>query len=1046
MTNRTFILSFLFCFVLVLSASAQTSVKKRVTGRVSDVKGEPVPAVNVIEEGVQNATQTNIDGFYEINVASGAQLNFTFVGYEPVIVRIGSASVYDVVMKEAANELEELVVTGYGVQRKISSIGAQSSIKMTDIKAPTGSLSSVLAGKLAGIVAVQRSGEPGRDQADIWIRGISTPNGAKPLVLVDGVERPFDNLDPGDIESFTILKDASATAVYGVRGANGVMIIKTKAGVIGKPVVNFDYYEGVNMFSKVPTMADGVTYMEAANEASYNMGRGEYNVYSKDYIDNTQAGTDRLLYPDVNWRKEIFNNLASTRRANVNIRGGSQMAQFYSSISYFNEHGLIKTNPAENYNSSINYHRFNITTNLSVQLTSTTKVEIGAQGYLTNGNYPWMSPQDIFSSSMEVNPVKYPMMFVIDGIQYVPGTHTQGAERNPYADATKRGYRVRASNRIQSNVRVVQDLDFLTKGLKFNAMFAFDANFDRERRYTKRENTFFFADRSNPYDADGKPILTNTWNGGSSVLNWDGRDYSGELKDYFEASFTYDRVIKDVHRIGALLIYTQESKTYNQADNIIDAIPYRTQGYAGRLTYSWKDRYFAEFNIGYNGGENFPKDRRFGVFPAAGVGWVITNESFMESLREQITFLKIRYTYGKVGNSSVGGRRFMYLEQYSAQDGKGYNFGTNWRRGYGITNPMTSLGWEIATKQDLGLDVKLFKDEFSLTVDLFLENRTNILLERSSSLPGYAGFQAIPYGNVGESKTVGIDGNIEYNKRINEDFAFSLRGNFTWAKPEWVDDDKPVRAEWWRNRQGFSLTSIEGFQAMGLYTQTDIDKINAWLALPASEQASAARPFPTPPRSTLGDVRAGDIMYQDMNNDGKIDDSDRLWLGNGDVPEINYGFGFNIDYKAFSFGLLFQGTAQANRFVGGIVKPFNDAGSGAVYSNITDRWSEANPNQQAFYPRLSYQSDALGNQNNFVNSTWWLKDMSFLRLKTLQLTYRLPKTFVQKLRLQNASVYLMGLNMFTFSKWKLWDPELNTDNGTRYPNTTTYTLGINFSF
>jgi TonB-linked SusC/RagA family outer membrane protein len=1027
--------------------------KKRVTGRITDIKGEPLVAVNVLEVGTQNGAISDADGLYEINVSPGAQLNFTYLGFKPQTVAIGSASLYDVVLEEDVNELEELVVTGYGEQRKISSIGAQSTIKVADIKAPTGSLSTVLAGKLAGIVAVQRTGEPGKSEADIWIRGISTPNSAKPLILVDGVERPFDSLDPEDIESFTILKDASATAVYGVRGANGVMIIKTKGGIIGKPTVNVDYYEGFNRFTQLPQMADGITFMEAANEAAYNMGRGEYSVYSKDYVENTRAGVDPLLYPNVNWRKEIFKDWASTRRANVNIRGGSPMTQFYASVSYFNEKGLIKTDPLENYDSSIDYNRFNITTNLNIQLTSSTKVDIGAQGYMATGNYPWLGSATIFSSSMEVNPVKYPVMFVIDGEQYVPGTHTQGAERNPYADATKRGYRIGADNRIQSNVRVVQDLDFLLKGLKFNAMFAFDANFQRERRYTKRENTFFFADRSNPYDAEGNPILTTTWNGGSSVLNWDGRDYTGELKDYFESSFVYDKKIGADHRIGAMVIYTQENKTYNQADNIIASIPFRVQGLAGRATYSWRDKYFAEFNIGYNGGENFPKDRRFGIFPAYGAGWVASNENFWEPFKEAVPFFKIRYTYGKVGNSGVDNssdvnsrRRFMYLEQYTADGDWGYVFGTNGRSGYRISNPMTSLGWEIATKQDLGLDLQLLKGDLSLTVDLFKEHRTDILMERTSSLPLYAGFQVTPQGNVGESKNTGIDGYLEYNKQLNSDLGIQVRGNFTWAKPEWVDDDIPERAEWWRNRKGFSLTSIEGYHAIGLYTQTDIDLINAWLALPESEQASIPQPYPTPPKSGLGDVRAGDIMYKDMNGDGKIDDTDRSWLGNGDVPEINYGFGFNINYKALSFGLMFQGTAKANRLIGGFTKPFNDSGSGAVFSNITDRWSESNPDQTAFYPRLAYQSDALGNQNNFENSTWWLKDMSFLRLKTLQISYRLPSAWLQKRLIKNASIYVMGLNLFTLSKWKLWDPELNTNTGTSYPNTTTYTIGINFTF
>ncbi|HBG40487.1 MAG TPA: SusC/RagA family protein [Porphyromonadaceae bacterium] len=1023
---------------------------REITGRVMDGKGELLIGVNVIEVGTTNGTITDNNGTYTIRTTTDRpKLKFSYIGFKDQEVSIGKENILDVVIEEAVGELDEIVVVGYGEQRKISTIGSQSSLKIQDVKAPTGSLSNVLAGRLAGIVGVQRTGEPGKDAADIWIRGISTPNGSTPLILVDGVERPFNDLDPEDIESITLLKDASATAVYGVRGANGVLVIKTKPGIIGKPSVNIDYYEGFNRFTKDPIMANGITYMEAANEASYNMGEGQYKNYSQEYIENTRSGSDPLLYPNVNWRKEIFNDWAHSRRANVNIRGGSQMAQFYSSVSYYNETGMIKTNDSENYDSGINFNRYNFMTNLNVQLTPTTKVDVGVQGYLSNGNYPAQSSQTIFSSTMEVNPVKYPAMFVVDGVQYVPGTHTQGAERNPYSDATKRGYRKTMSNRVQSNVRITQDLDFLLKGLSLTSMFAFDAVTTRERWYEKRENTYYFKDRSNPYDEQGKPILIPTWNSGSTALSF-GKSFEGQQKDYFEASLNWERLFGEDHRVSAMAIYTQESRTYNEANNIIQSIPFRVQGFAGRATYALKDRYFAEFNIGYNGGENFPKTKRFGTFPAIGAGWVPSSEPFWDPIKDVFSFFKIRYTYGKVGNSrtgtNLGDRRFMYIEQYGWNNDYGYSFGTNGRSGVVISNPRTDLGWEVATKQDLGFDLKFFKDDLNVTFDLFKENRTDILLLRNNSLPGYAGFQSVPYGNVGETKTLGFDGNIEYFKRINNDWAITLRGNMTYADPEWVDDDQPLREYAWRNRKGFSLTSIEGYEALGLYTQTDIDLINAWYALPASERANTPQPFPTPPKVGLTDVKAGDMMYKDMNEDGKIDDNDKSWLGNGDVPILNYGFGFNLDYKRFSLGVLFQGTGKANRFIGGIVRPFNDAGVGAVYSNITDRWSQDNPKQDAFYPRLAYGNDALGNQNNFENSTWWLKDMSFFRLKTLQLSYKLPKTWCEKANVNNASVYMMGMNLFTFSKWKLWDPELNTDNGTKYPNTTSFTVGVTFSF
>ena len=1040
--NKAFILSILAFFVLFSSVLAQTEVR-RITGRVIDEHGEPMAGVTIISEDRQSVTITNTDGYYEINIAQGELINFSMVGFSTQSVRIGAPIVYDIVLVESLSEFDELVVTGFGHQRRISTISAQSSMKMGDLVAPTGSLSTVLAGRLAGVVAVQRSGEPGRDEADIWIRGITTPNNARPLVLVDGVERPFNFIDPNDVESFTILKDASATAVYGVRGANGVILITTKQGTIGKPVVNVDYYEGINMFTKVPKMANGVTFMEAANEATFNMGRTE-PVYSADLISNTRSGTDPLLYPDVDWFGEIFNKTASTRRLNVNIRGGSQMAQFFSSISYFQEKGMNKSNPFEEYESQINFRRINITNNLNIQLTSTTRIDIGASGFLGMGHYPYQPVATIFAEAMNINPVMYPRMFEINGVEYVTGTQTAGSYRNPYADATKRGYRENANSRIQSNIRLRQDLDFLLQGLKLNMMFSFDANFDRERRYEKRESTWYWLDRNNPYDANGNPVIDMTWQATNPILRWEGRDFNGELRDYFEASLNWERVFGD-HRIGAMAIYTQQNRTVNQANSLIDAAPYRMQGYAGRVTYSWKDKYFSEFNIGYNGSENFPIERRFGTFPSFGVGWVASNEDFWTALSDVVPFFKLRYTIGQVGNGNVGSRRFMYLEQYSSAAGWGTGFGTNATiNGFTVANPATSLGWEVSTKQNLGIDLHMFNSDLSLTVDLFNETRTDILVDRVNSLPAYAGFQIAPFGNVGEVKNKGIDGNIEYFSRVTNDLGITFRGNLTWIKPEWVYDDLPLRDEAYRNRAGFSLTSVSGFTATGLYTQEDIAMINQWVANGSNPDA---RPLPAPPRGQLTDMRAGDIKYMDRNDDGVIDDSDRGWLGNGDVPEINYGFGINIDYKAFSVGFMFQGTARANRFVSGIVHPFSDdASANNLYSNITDRWSEENPSQDVFYPRLSFVPSHAGNQNNRENSTWWLKDMSFLRLKTLQVTYRLPRELTQRINVSNANIYLMGNNLFTFAKWDLWDPELNTASGNRYPNTTTYTLGINFSF
>ena len=1020
---------------------------KRITGRVTNKEGEPLPGVNVMEKGTQNGTISNLDGLYTLNVSDkNPQVAFTYIGFNPVTINIGSASVYDIIMEETINEMDELVVVGYSQQRKISSIGSQSSLKVSDIKMPSASLTSALVGRLSGVIAVQRTGEPGKDASDIWIRGYSTPNNSNPLMIVDGVERPFNDIDPGDIESITVLKDASATAVYGVRGANGVVIVKTKPGIIGKPVVNVDYYESFTQFTKQPKFADGITYMNTANEALTTDGLSP--MYLPSYIKNTESGMDPLLYPNVDWQKVVFKDWGHQRRVNANIRGGSQMAQFYASISYFNEKGMVRENDYENYNTGINYDRYNFLTNLSMKVTSSTTVDIGAQGHLGNGNYPGVNTESIFSSTIEVNPVLYPVMFRANGVEYVPGLHTQGGNRNPYAEATKTGYRKTMDNKIMANVRLTQDLSMLTEGLKLSVMYAYDVSNRRESSYTKRENTYYFADRTGePYDAAGNPILKTTWDQGSNALAFSGT-FGGYRKDNLEASLNYDRVFGK-HRVGAMFVYTQQSKTINDAGDFIGSLPYRLQGIAGRATYSWHDRYFAEFNIGYNGGENFPKSKRFGTFPAFGVGWVLSNEKFWEPIQNVFSFMKVRYTNGRVGSSDVDGaaRRFMYIDQYDWAADYGDTFGSNVGvDGVRIKNPATPLTWEIAHKQDLGIDLKFFRDELSVTVDFYKENRKQILLNRTNSLPGFAGFQETPYGNVGKTRTKGYDLSLEYFKQFNKDLALTVRGNFTYTDVVWVDDDTPDKKFPWRNREGHSLKALEGFTANGLYTQQDIDAIKNWLALPEAQRQNTAQPFPTPYKVGLNQVRAGDIKYKDLNGDGTINDDDISWIGNGDIPKINYGFGFNLDYKAFSIGALFQGTAKADRLISGFVHAFNNSSAGNVFSNIDDRWTENNPSQNAFYPRLSYGNDAPGNQNNYVNSTWWLKDMSFFRLKSLQLSYRIPETLCHKLNIKNASVYMMGTNLFTISGWKLWDPELGTNDGNKYPNTTAYTIGLNFSF
>lgn len=1028
------------------ASTEQQQNKRKISGRVTDIKGEPLIGVNVTVDGDANGSITNMDGLYEIFVTKkSVVLKFTYIGFKTSEIRTNaSTNIYDVTLEEQVNELEETVIVGYGTQRKISNIGAQSSMKMEDIKTPSASLTTTLAGRLAGVVAVQRTGEPGKDAADIWIRGISTPNTSSPLVLVDGVERSFNDIDPEDIESLTTLKDASATAVYGVRGANGVILIKTKPGKVGKPTVSADYYESFTRFTKMVDLADGITYMNAANEAMRNDGIA--TKYTEDQIRNTIAGKDPYLYPNVDWLKEIFNDWGHNRRVNVNVRGGSEKVAYYASVSYFNETGMTVTDKNINtYDSKMKYSRYNFTTNLNIDVTPTTKVEIGAQGYLGEGNYPAISSADLYNAAMSISPVEYPKMFFVNGEAFVPGTSTNNNFNNPYSQATRRGYDNLTKNQIYSNLRVTQDLDMLTKGLKLTAMYAFDVYNEIHVHQDRAESTYNFLDTSVPYDMNGQPILQRIYEG-SNVLSYK-QETSGNKKTYLEASLNYDRTFNDDHRVSALFLFNQQSKLLYPKGTLEDAIPYRMMGIAGRATYSWKDRYFAEFNIGYNGAENFSPKHRFGTFPAFGVGWVVSNEKFWQPLSKAVSFLKIRYTDGKVGNSEVSDRRFMYLDQMKENGDYGYKFGPNGTKwsGYETVNMAVDLIWEESRKQDLGIDLKLFNDDLSIVFDLFKERRENILLKREHSIPSFLGYNtSAPYGNIGIIENKGFDGTIEYNKRINKDWVLALRGNITFNKDKWIQGELPEQKYEWMNQYGRNINGVKGYVAEGLFTQAEIDDMARWESLSDANKAITPKPF----ASQFGTVKAGDIKYKDLNNDGQIDAYDQTYISRGDVPTTVYGFGFTVGWKDLSVGMMFQGVAGAERVLNGSsINPFNGGGgSGNLYSNIGDRWTEENPDQNAFYPRLSYGSETTSNINNFQKSTWWVRNMNFLRLKTLQVSYNLPKPWVNKVHLKNAAVYVMGTNLFTLSRFKLWDPELNTDNGASYPNTTSYSVGINFTF
>jgi TonB-linked SusC/RagA family outer membrane protein len=994
-----------------------------VSGVVIDENNKPIGGVTVGVNGSPTMTSTDGNGRYKILVDNdSAVLVFSYIGYASQEIPVGNQSVLNVRLKPGlGKDLEEVAVVAFGKQRKISLVGAQSTLNTSELKQPSADISSMLAGRIAGVVGVQRTGEPGKTSADVWIRGISTfgnGNSANPLILVDGVERDFNNIDPEDIESFTILKDASGTAVYGVRGANGVVLLKTKSGKVGKPQVYADYNEGVNTFTRIPKMMDGISYMHLANEALTT--RNQSPMYSQDYIDKTASGLDPLVYPNVDWLDAVLNKTGHIRRANVNTSGGVQNAQYYVSLSYYNESSFLKTDDLQKYNSSLKYNRYNFTSNLNLKITKGTRLDVGLKGYFSMLNGPNQTAQTVFQSAMDAAPVIYPVMYP-GGL--IPGISPNGGFRNPYADLTRRGFQKANVNEINSNIRLTQDLAGLTKGLSITAMAAFDSHNEQTISRGKRDDTYF-ADVNTPYNPDGTLNLKRTYVSPNPYLDY-SRGNTGNRLFYTEGAINYDRAFGR-HRVSGLGLFYASSKEDDFAADYLTSIAERYIGLAGRTTYSYDDRYFAEFNLGYNGSELFSPEHRYGLFPAAGVGWVVSNERFFGGLNKAISFLKVRYSNGIVGLGSVSdpNLRFLYLEKMN-NGATGYAYGNfNGVTGIAVNRYASNVSWATSRKQDIGLEIRTLNNKLSLIVDAFQEHRKGIFLARASNVD-FMGLTSQQYGNLGVVDNKGIDATLEYNTKIGA-VSVGVRGNITFNKDKLVQNDMPPQDYPWMNHTGHNILARFGYVASGLFeNQHDID----------------THPVPGGDKSN---IMPGDIKYADLDGDGKIDYHDIKYIGRGDVPSTVYGFGFNVGYRGFNLAIFFQGVANCDRYIGGdAISPFT-AEQSNVFANATDRWTPENPSQHVFYPRLAYGNAA--NFNNYQNSSWWVKDISFLRLKTAQLSYNLPTTFLNRLGVKNAAIYAQGLNLLTWSQFKLWDPELNTNNGNTYPNVRTVSMGVNLKF
>lgn len=992
----------------------------RVSGTVLDKEKNPLPGVNITVVGQADfaGTITDMDGHFYINVESKeSELEISYVGFKTQRVKVGNNINFNVILEEDVETLEEVVVTGYGSQKRMSVIGSIETLEPSRLQVgSTRSLSNNLAGQIAGVIAVQRSGEPGYDSSNFWIRGIASFSGTQePLVLVDGIERDLNNIDPAEIESFSVLKDASASAMYGVRGANGVIVINTKRGKIGAPTVNFHVEQSISQPTQLPEFIGAADYMELLNEIKEDK---THLPYSQEQIDRTRNGYDKDLYPDVNWLDAITKDYAYSTRANLTVSGGSDFLRYSLVGSYFGEKGIMETDHELPYDTGTKLTRYNLRANVDLDLTKTTLLRVNVGGYLQTLRKQSYATNSIFSEAFTTVPFVHPT-------EYSDGTIPVVTNRqNPWANLTQRGYSTETASQIQSLFAIEQNLKMITPGLKAKVTFSFD-RWNKSTMTRSKNPTFYNV--STGRDVEGNLLHTILSYGDESLGHSNGGEY-GNSRVYFEGTLSYTRTFGN-HDIDALFLYNQQS--YDDGSYQ----PYRKQGIAGRLSYTYDSRYVAEVNFGYNGSENFAKGKRFGFFPSLALGWLVSSESFMEPFLDTVSKLKLRASIGKVGNDNIGGRRFAYITTLNT-GADSYNWGDTGQIGRtGISEGevgVSNLTWETALKENIGFELGLW-NAFELQVDLFKEKRTNIFMQRKV-IPSQTGFLNSPWANYGKVTNRGVEFSLNYGKQINKDWYVGVRSNFTYAINRIDEYDEPESViGTYKGITGRSLNTLYGLQAERLFTEDDFDENgNLKFGIPTQEVGADK-------------VRPGDIKYKDMNGDGIITDADEGFIGGTVDPRIVYGWGGNIRYKNWDLNFFFQGTGDTYRIIGGSEYFIPGSGQGLmgnIYSNYNDRWTEENPSQDVFWPRLSESP----NKQNYRASTWWKENMRFMRLKNLEIGYSLPKSVNDKMHTKSIRLYLSGNNLFCLSPFDLWDPELETSDGLQYPAMRSVMVGIDLNF
>ena len=1015
-----------------VSEQSVSQKKRLLQGLVKDEQGNPIIGASIQLKNTGTGVITDLDGLFQIQVTDkNSVIVISYIGYVTQEISVGDRSSITVQLKEDTKSLEEVVVTAFGAtQKKETMVGSIQQVRPAELKVPSSSLSTSFAGRMAGVIAIQRSGQPGADGADFWIRGKSTFGDATGvLIVLDGVEissSDLNALDPEVIESFSILKDATATAMYGTRGANGVMIVTTKSGQdLLKPIINFRLETSMSQLTSVPEMVGGVDYMKLYNEALTTRGITT-GLYDDTKIRATEQGLNPLVYPNVDWYNEMFNKNAFAQRFNFNIRGGKKAVTYFMSASVKHDAGNLKSLSKDyfSYNNNINVMRYDFVNNLSIKATNTTKISLGLNVSLRDWKGPSAGVDGIFSMSREASPVDFPIVYPARNDKEIytlwggmsGGIYNNGY-RNPVAEYVV-GYKKQFASTVNANIRLDQDLKMVTKGLKLHVLASFK-NWSKTETTRKAGYNQFEIDQYN--EATGEYTLSRVGNEQKTALNTEGAA-TGDRRIFIQAYLDYKRKF-GVHDVNAMLLYNQDQLDNNKPDNLLSSLPRRKQGIAARLSYAYDDRYLAEVNFGYNGSESFAKNNRFGFFPSIALGYNISQEKFWEPISNVISHFKLRGSYGLVGNDGIN-ERYAYLEDIVLSSDKWkYTTGVNqnvnlqgpvWNRYY---NP--NLTWEVGKKLNVGFDMQLFH-QVNLNFDVFKEIRSKIYMQKVNTLPDFIGTgETKIYENSGKMKNVGFDIALDYNKQITKDFFLSFKGTLTYAHNTILERDEPP-FQLYPNLSsvGYSRGQHLVYVADGLFRdQADVDS--------HAEQTLGYIPQP-------GDIKYVDQPDANGNCDGIINTNDRVYMGYPEDPEIVYGFGPSMKYKNWDFSFFFQGAARTSILMSGFHPFGKNATRGVMKFIADDYWSESNPNPNAAYPRLTRDTNA----NNTVNSSYWLRNGAFLKLKNAEIGY----TF------KMFRAYLNGSNLLTFSPFKHWDPEMGGGSGMKYPTQRVFNIGIQFTF